>query len=295
MPKELTIEITNVCPLNCMHCSTKASPYGTPEHEEIYMSPSEVASYLQEYSDFENVRISGGEPFLHDKLTDILSVIKNEKRKATIMTSGIKFYYKDGYEFPGPLDEKILKEIKPFASDMIFSVHGDFDRHDRIATSIENTDDIQDIAPYNYVWDSINEARNQKIPYSIHTVVMKSNYNELESFVRRVDDLGRATKQKIDVHLMRLVHQGRAVNLPRLTAEEEKAIPVLAEMWNNAYKNVSITYTKAFDNSKCDCGNQKAAIIIKEEKDDKCVWKEVGCSALKEHDNSNGKPFPCLK
>jgi len=72
--KELTIEITNYCSLNCLHCSTKANTQG-----EIFFSVNQINNYLNQFPDFKKVRLSGGEPFEHPDLVEILK-----------MTSGLK-------------------------------------------------------------------------------------------------------------------------------------------------------------------------------------------------------------
>ena len=91
--KELTIEITDNCMLRCLQCSSNARP-----DKSKYMTLSEINEILKKFKDFESVRLSGGEPFQHPNLTEIIRFIKSRDRKITIMSCGLTNVDNDYYE-----------------------------------------------------------------------------------------------------------------------------------------------------------------------------------------------------
>ena len=105
--KELTIEITNKCSLNCLQCSTEASPNG-----KIFFSEDYVGLVLDKYNDFKKIRLSGGEPFEHPKIENIAKLIHNKDRIVDILSCGVL----QKHEIP---IEK-MREIKPYVSEIIF-------------------------------------------------------------------------------------------------------------------------------------------------------------------------------
>ena len=83
--KELTIEISDKCSLNCLQCSTEAGSDGT-----IYFSLEQIKSILEKYNNFKAVRLSGGEPLEHPQLTEIVRLIAQQNKEAYILSCGVK-------------------------------------------------------------------------------------------------------------------------------------------------------------------------------------------------------------
>lgn len=81
--KELTLEITSRCQLECPWCSTSASPSGKDRPAEDCISTLKAL-----YPQCNVVRISGGEPTLHPGLSDILRAAKEFKYQVVVMTNG---------------------------------------------------------------------------------------------------------------------------------------------------------------------------------------------------------------
>lgn len=83
--KEITLEITKNCHLNCIYCSTKSTNF----LEKKELKYKELQPILQELSKYFNtINISGGEPFNHNEIDLILINCRNNFEKINIYTSG---------------------------------------------------------------------------------------------------------------------------------------------------------------------------------------------------------------
>lgn len=84
--KQISIEIIHKCPNRCLHCSSNSDinctlKIETAEVKKIINSASKLNT--------EVLSISGGEPFLHDGLLEIVHYAKSKGIKVYIYTSGI--------------------------------------------------------------------------------------------------------------------------------------------------------------------------------------------------------------
>lgn len=85
-PKEVSVEITNKCNLNCRHCcidaNSKAEELNT---EEIYRSIQKITKWRPD-----NVSISGGEPLVRRDIKEILLYLREVyDGKITLSTNGL--------------------------------------------------------------------------------------------------------------------------------------------------------------------------------------------------------------
>lgn len=65
---EVTIEITQFCPCQCVYCSTNATPEGKPLNKET------IFGFLKSLEDpIDRINISGGEPVSHPDFYEILT------------------------------------------------------------------------------------------------------------------------------------------------------------------------------------------------------------------------------
>ena len=274
--KELTLEITNNCFLNCIQCSTKANPKG-----KIYFSLEQVASYLDRFTDFDVVRLSGGEPFQHPQLRDIVRIIHKQNKKVQILSCGVK----NGRE----ISEKEMSSVKKYIDEIIFSMHGDDPLHDQIVTSDEFW--LRHPPYWDMVSDSADNALMNGINVSFQTVLMQANYSQLESIAHCLDSLSYCRKVNCSIdkntkwHILRFVKQGRGEenSAQALNPEQLKDLPNVLKELSERYK-VSITYSNSFAQDQCDCGSQKAVVTVDQE--------IIPCSALKYNPKNKGK-FGC--
>jgi pyruvate-formate lyase-activating enzyme len=240
-----------------------------------YVSADSIIRFVKEYADFEIIRFSGGDPPKHPDFQRIVKATKAEKRQVVVLTSG-------NYSDHEALPIKDLQACRPYIDELVFSIHGNWDLHDCIATSTENPLDVFDRQPIKNMLESVKRARDLQYNYSFHTCVLKENYNDLENIIKIVDGRCRADYQKTRLHFLKPVYQGRARDLEKLSEEEWANIEVLAKDLGQKY-NMELTYTgqegcSAYPN----CNNQKAAI----------TWdgKRIDCSALKERYYGGRRP-----
>jgi len=84
-PASVDVFITDRCNLNCVHCFAR-----TEEKKEHELSAAELAyifDQLESLGVFE-VRINGGEPFLHSEINDILRSLRQRRFRRVILTNG---------------------------------------------------------------------------------------------------------------------------------------------------------------------------------------------------------------
>ncbi|ABO49061.1 Radical SAM domain protein [Desulforamulus reducens MI-1] len=205
--ENLFVEITNKCALKCRHCSSEASPSGQ-EHISINQL---VALIDQAYQmGLKSFTISGGEPFLHPDIKELLKYLKKKDISTCIYTSGVIQEGNDLIPFPDRLVDFLRNGL---VHNLIFSIQGaDSLTHDNI-TGISGSQII--------TLESIAKVKKNLLPFEIHFVPMKLNYLEIPQVINLAEQLGAN-----QVSLLRLVPQGRCLDskeyllLDRKTAEE---------------------------------------------------------------------------
>ena len=203
--KEISIEITQQCPNYCIHCSSYSS------WEQKQSMPYElICSVIKDAIELgaTKICISGGEPFLHPKLSEIVDCISGLGAKCVIYTSGI---YYDGNTFQS-LPLHVLMRIKERVEKIIINYE---------AADSETYDTIMGTHCGGYVLmrQSISLAVSMGINVETHIVPMKINHQQIPLIIQQCNDLG-VTR----VSLLRIVRHGRVLNndeLIFLTAEEE--------------------------------------------------------------------------
>jgi len=88
MIKSALIEITNKCNLQCVHCFYNDYIAG---YEMDIKNIVHILKKVSAIEDLDSIAISGGEPFLHSRVTDILKICGEEfnKTKFLIVTNGM--------------------------------------------------------------------------------------------------------------------------------------------------------------------------------------------------------------
>lgn len=86
--KDLCFEIIQACPNNCLFCSSCA---GIDKDKIIdFETFKKVIDHFMELGGIEEISLSGGEPFLHPNLYDMILYCKNKGIKTVVFTSGVK-------------------------------------------------------------------------------------------------------------------------------------------------------------------------------------------------------------
>lgn len=109
------IEVTAQCNLSCKHCYNKASPY-RPE----YITREIILKCLDFFAEnnVSTVSISGGEPFLHPNIKQVLIDAYDRKLKTLVATNGTL------------LTNRVINEIKEYVDYFQISIDGSPEKHD---------------------------------------------------------------------------------------------------------------------------------------------------------------------
>jgi radical SAM protein with 4Fe4S-binding SPASM domain len=212
--KELYVELSNYCLLECLHCSTLASSQGN-----TFLDNTFIQNLLIEGKKLgaKNLFLSGGEPLLYPGLWDLLAFAVELEYKISVYSSGV---IDDGFGRLQAVDYQRIKKLKHFTEKIIFSLHGaDACRHDHITGKPGS---------FNLLLESLLRAVSLGLPCEIHVVPMKINYRQIPLIVGLAEKLGAQR-----VSLLRLVPQGRC-----LAHKEELLIEKNREQVNEFVKIV---------------------------------------------------------
>ncbi len=106
MLKDLCFEVLQACPNNCKFCSSNSSK------EKTTIIPFEqfkkTVDYFMSKGKIGEISISGGEPFLHPELFDMVKFCKDNGIKTVIFTSGIR----RSEDLPSEMVEYIKKKCE---------------------------------------------------------------------------------------------------------------------------------------------------------------------------------------
>ena len=105
MVKDVSIEITQKCINNCLHCSS-CSTYVTSTMIS-YEKMKEIVDDLYVIG-VERICLSGGEPFIHPQLLEIVGYISDKGIIVDIYSSGII----GSPQKPTPISNAMLKKLK---------------------------------------------------------------------------------------------------------------------------------------------------------------------------------------
>lgn len=181
---EVKIEVTQKCPLNCIHCSSEANNSKTRQLDEnLVRDLIKDAKQLNA----KEIIFSGGEPLEWESLCYCLELCKNLGLKTCVYTTCNSFYQND----------KLRKDfINSGVDNVVVSLFGanqkEHERITRVFGSFEKT--IQ----------GIKSISHTGINISVHFVAMKQNWRYLAGVV----DLAEKLKVK-KVSVLRFVPHGR--------------------------------------------------------------------------------------
>lgn len=191
--KEISFEIIQKCPNNCIYCSSKSN-----------LSSKHIISY-QVYKEalidaldlgLTRVCISGGEPFLHPEIINFVKLAKAMNLEVFIYTSGVNYDSNGNYTF---LNNEILSHLKMIGLDrLIFNVQSP---EEGIYDSIMGTKNC-----FKLLKTSIKNSVDNNLFCEMHFVPMKLNYNLIYPALDMAKELGINK-----VSFLGLVLQGRAL------------------------------------------------------------------------------------
>jgi len=182
--KEIKIEVTYRCELNCVHCSSDARPSNSLE-----MRRDDCLRILADAAKMgtQDLAFSGGEPLLWPFIADAVEVASKHGFNVTIYTSGVAEEFKR--------KSSLLHSLG--ASRFIFSAFGaTASSHERITRKAGSFDRTK---------TAMRDALAVGLTTELHFVPMSSNYRELSEVAQLARRLGASR-----VSVLRLVSQGRA-------------------------------------------------------------------------------------
>ena len=220
MLSEISIEILQRCPNRCIYCSSHSNPQATHIISfEIIKNIIDDAKSLG----CKTVCLSGGEPFLHPQILDIISYIAKKQLICYVYTSGI--YMKD--EVYSSLPNEYIESIRGMVDKVIFNVEADSSTlYDQIMGT--------DVGGFDMMKKSINDCVSSGLVVETHVVPMQVNFKHLKSIFEMCYQLGVSK-----VSILRLVLQGRALenlSLVKLSGEDSREVTKLIKALNEAYK-----------------------------------------------------------
>jgi MoaA/NifB/PqqE/SkfB family radical SAM enzyme len=220
MLSEISIEILQRCPNRCIYCSSHSNPQATHIISfEIIKNIIDDAKSLG----CKTVCLSGGEPFLHPQILDIISYIAKKQLICYVYTSGI--YMKD--EVYSSLPNEYIEAIRGMVDKVIFNVEADSSAlYDQIMGT--------DVGGFDMMKKSINDCVSSGLVVETHVVPMQVNFKHLKSIFEMCYQLGVSK-----VSILRLVLQGRALenlSLVKLSGKDNREVTKLIKALNESYK-----------------------------------------------------------
>lgn len=220
MLSEISIEILQRCPNRCIYCSSHSNPQAT------HIIPFEIIKNVIDDAKSLGCKIvclSGGEPFLHPHILDIISYIAKQQLTCYVYTSGI--YMKD--EVYSSLPNEYIEAIRGMVVKVIFNVEADSSTlYDKIMGT--------DVGGFDMMKKSINDCVSSGLVVETHVVPMQVNFKHLKSIFEMCYQLGVSK-----VSILRLVMQGRALenlSLVKLTGEDSREVTKQIKALKKAYK-----------------------------------------------------------
>ena len=220
MLSEISIEILQRCPNRCIYCSSHSNPQAT------HIIPFEIIKNVIDDAKSlgcKTVCLSGGEPFLHPQILDIISYIAKQQLICYVYTSGI--FMKD--EVYSSLPNEYIEAIRGMVDKVIFNVEADSSAlYDQIMGT--------DVGGFDMMKKSINDCVSSGLVVETHVVPMQVNFKHLKSIFEMCYQLGVSK-----VSILRLVLQGRALenlSLVKLSGKDNREVTKLIKALNESYK-----------------------------------------------------------
>lgn len=201
MLKEISVEILQKCPNNCIHCSSMSGCNSKEIMDyETYKSVVLDAKRLGA----KTVCISGGEPFLHPLLGDMIELNHSLKLDTYIYTSGIVL---DGEKHVAIPKGKLM-ELKGNPK-IIFNIESP---EEETYGEIMGTEGC-----FGLLEESIRNAVACMLETEANFVPMKQNVSQITHLADMCQEIGIGK-----INFLRLVPQGRAKNnMHKLTLDKE--------------------------------------------------------------------------
>lgn len=223
---EVTIEVTQRCPNECIYCSS----WSTPDKCEA-LDMETICRCVDDATTLgaQQINISGGEPLLRTDIAAITDYIHKKGLKIRLYCSGI---YYDGSYYTMPLE--LLESIRGKVDVIIFNYE---------SSSPELYAQIMGTTPDNLALleETIRNAIQLGFAVEAHLVPMKCNFRQIPVTLERLYAIG-----VVNVSLLRLVPQGRV--------DENKDLVLLSEDEQRELKSMLAELSQKYDSNKLRLG-----------------------------------------
>lgn len=243
--KELTVEIIQKCINNCVFCSSNSGINCT---NKININTFKNIIDDAKRIGVDTLYVSGGEPFLHHDLEDMINIAKEKNLHTSIYTSGIEINLFNDMRSLNYF--KLLHLVCLGIDKIVFDLPS---INEDIYDKLMNTK-----GRLKLVLESIQKCIEAGIYTEVHFVPNKLNYKTFKELVDYCDFVG-VNK----INLIKLVYQGRAnSNKDKLFISKDELENFINEVRNIKSSKSLIRIGNSFKNcSKCDIGKNK--IVIK--------------------------------
>jgi radical SAM protein with 4Fe4S-binding SPASM domain len=203
--RELKIELTQRCPLACVHCSTSSH-----RRQSSSLPHETVVRLLREAAELgvKKVVFTGGEPLVYPNLREVISAAVQVGIQPTLYTTGILD------DLLNPINaEQAADLVRIGISRFIFSVY---------SGSAAIHESITRYGTFAPTVSAITSAVATGVPVEMHFVAMHRNFRHLPDVVALAEGLGASR-----VSVLRFVPQGRGI---RIHASEDLPANELTEL-----------------------------------------------------------------
>lgn len=247
MLNEISVEIIRKCPNNCMHCSSMSNENCAEILEyEKFVSIVDDAFKLGA----KTICLSGGEPFLHPRVIDMIIYLYKLNMNCYVYTSGIVF---DSEMNRTSLSKDLLASIAGKVSKLIFNIE---------AATASTYDIIMGTnGCFELMQQSVLLANSLSIVTEAHFVPMKLNIGEIEKAVEFCKELGISK-----ISFLRLVLHGRAqINESKIALSSEELLYIKSKFENMHDINdidirIGVPLSTESGCQKCEAANGKLNI-----------------------------------
>lgn len=243
---EVTIEVMQRCPNECIYCSSWSSPDKTEalDFDTICQCVDDAATLGAQ-----QINISGGEPLLRTDIAAIVDYIHKKGLKIRLYCSGI---YYDGTCHAMSFD--LLESIRGKVDVIIFNYE---------SSTPELYAQIMGTTPGNLALleETNKNAIQSGIMVEAHIVPMKCNFRQIPVTLERLYAIGVS-----NVSLLRLVPQGRVnenENLVILSSEEQRELKSMIAELSHKYNGNRLRLGKPHRSEKfttCNTGTVRLAV-----------------------------------
>lgn len=307
MIKDLCFEILQTCPNNCLFCSSCAGMDKTSIIEfDVF---KRTIDHFMNIGGIKEISLSGGEPFLHPNLFDMIKYCKDLGIRVVLFTSGVKRNSSLSENEMNQLRNKLeqyYSKVKDMSQELVhrytnkqMSIYEQYNNKMFSAISKEEIEQLKKLGldkivfdfqgaereTYDYLMGSNNftlvaqsiiRATTIGLDTDVHFVPMKVNYKELPDLIEILN-----IAEIKNLSLLNFVPQGRGEtnkDLLMMSVEETREFATIYESCKDTFKGtirVGIPLMND-DKHKCTAGLDKLVV--------KYDGTLLPCPAFKEYD-----------